>query len=109
LFLNTFGNILVFLHAFSMLQIGGNVLLPVDTAGRVLELLKLLSDYWETKKLFNRCQLILLSTHGSSVLKEASQQLEFMSKSCRASFNETGVNPFQQIQKNIKLCYSLAG
>jgi len=32
------------------LRAGGNVLLPVDTAGRVLELLLLLDSHWEENK-----------------------------------------------------------
>jgi hypothetical protein len=42
------------------LESGGNALLPVDTAGRVLELLLVLHQYWDAKKLGKRYPLALL-------------------------------------------------
>ena len=55
----------------------GHVVVPVDTASRVLELLLALDRHWEEKRL--AYPLVFLSKCGPSVLAKARAQLEFLS------------------------------
>jgi Cft2 family RNA processing exonuclease len=55
----------------------GHVIVPVDTATRVLELLLLLEGHWADKKL--QYPIVFLCKTGLSVLSKAKAQLEFLS------------------------------
>ncbi|KAI8462590.1 MAG: beta-lactamase-like protein [Monoraphidium minutum] len=74
---------------------GGNVLLPVDTAGRVLELLLLLDDHWGENNLRDTYPLVLLSTVGPSTLEFAQASLEWMSDGVTRAFETGRGNPFK--------------
>jgi cleavage and polyadenylation specificity factor subunit 2 len=63
----------------SVLRRDGNVLLPVDCAGRVLELLVLLDKYWDKQRLSATYNLIWVAPMGANVLDFARSQLEWMS------------------------------
>jgi cleavage and polyadenylation specificity factor subunit 2 len=63
----------------SVLRRDGNVLLPVDCSGRVLELLVLLDKYWEKQRLSATYNLIWVAPMGANVLGFARSQLEWMS------------------------------
>jgi cleavage and polyadenylation specificity factor subunit 2 len=56
----------------------GHVVVPVDTASRVLDLLLLLEHYWAEHKL--QYPIVFLCKTGASVLSKAKAQLEFLSE-----------------------------
>lgn len=70
----------------------GNVLLPVDTAGRVLELILILEQYWEQHQLIY--PIFFLSYVASSTIDYAKSFLEWMSDSIAKSFEHTRDNAF---------------
>ncbi|XP_024982399.1 cleavage and polyadenylation specificity factor subunit 2 isoform X3 [Cynara cardunculus var. scolymus] len=70
----------------------GNVLLPVDTAGRVLELLLILEQYWEQNHL--TYPIFFLTYISSSTVDYVKSFLEWMSDSIAKSFEHTRDNAF---------------
>ncbi len=72
----------------------GNVLLPCETAGRVLELLQILSKHWMEEKI-GQYHLIFLSHMAHNVLEYAQSQLEWMSDSLTKEFYDGKANPFE--------------
>ena len=72
----------------------GSVLVPVDTAGRLLEVLLVLAGFWESAAM--KAPLVLLSHVALTVLELARSQLEWLaeglSKSLAASSGSG--NPF---------------
>eukprot|EP00124_Ichthyophonus_hoferi_P005717 Ihof_evm1s914 gene=Ihof_evmTU1s914 len=71
----------------------GNVLIPVDTAGRVLELLLLLDEAWNQRNL-GVYPLHWLSHMGFNVLDFARSSLEWMSDNMMRYFQTSRGNPF---------------
>ena len=72
----------------------GSVLVPVDTAGRLLEILLLLASLWESAGM--KQPLVLLSHVALTVLELARSQLEWLAEGLSkslASAHGTG-NPF---------------
>ncbi len=86
------------------LVIQGNVLLPVDAAGRLLELVLLLEEHWDKQKLMY--PLILLTPMAYNVLELASSQLEWMSHHVGQMFERTKHNPFSVRQDNTPAFYA---
>ncbi|XP_049348721.1 cleavage and polyadenylation specificity factor subunit 2 isoform X1 [Solanum verrucosum] len=78
---------------------GGNVLLPVDTAGRVLELILTLEQHWTQKQLST--PIYFLSYVSSSTIDYVKSFLEWMSDSIAKSFEHTRDNAF--LLRKIKL------
>ena len=70
----------------------GNVLLPIDAAGRVLELLLLLDRHWEKAKLY--FTLVFLAPQARQVLESAKTQLMWMSDAVLQAFERSRDNPF---------------
>ena len=60
------------------LRRGGNVLLPVDTAGRVLELIILLEEFWQSEPELARAHPLFLCG------REAHQMLEIAANNVAA-------------------------
>ena len=85
------------------LRSDGNVLLPVDTAGRVLELICLLENHWQKNQLGNY-QLVLLTSVAYNTMEFAKSQLEWMNNSFTTSFEHTRTNAFST--KFMKICHS---
>jgi cleavage and polyadenylation specificity factor subunit 2 len=83
----------------------GSVLLPVEFAGRTLELFLMLHTFWEVKKLHAQFQLVLLSHSGYHLLEYAKSFIEWMSDSCQSAFDKARENPFSL--KHVFLCYSM--
>ncbi|EGC33550.1 hypothetical protein DICPUDRAFT_80682 [Dictyostelium purpureum] len=75
------------------LRAGGNVLLPVDTAGRVLELLLCIENYWVKNRL-SLYTVGFLGRFSFNVCQFAKSQLEFMSSSASVRFEQKIDNPF---------------
>ncbi|XP_051121439.1 cleavage and polyadenylation specificity factor subunit 2 isoform X2 [Andrographis paniculata] len=74
------------------LRADGKVLLPVDTAGRVLEILLILEQYWEQSNL--TYPIFFLTYVSSSTIDYAKSFLEWMSDSIAKSFEHTRDNAF---------------
>lgn len=74
------------------LRADGNVLLPVDTAGRVLELLLVLEEYWTQNNL--TYPIFFLTYVASSTIDYVKSFLEWMSDSIAKSFEHTRDNAF---------------
>ncbi|KAK9292750.1 hypothetical protein L1049_020730 [Liquidambar formosana] len=84
------------------LRADGNVLLPVDTAGRVLELILILEQYWAQHHLtYPICFLTYVS---SSTIDYVKSFLEWMSDSIAKSFEHTRDNAF--LLKHVTLIIS---
>lgn len=75
------------------LRRGGNVLLPCDTAGRVLEMMLLLDGQWRIKKL-GGYRIVLLHSMAFNVGEFAKSQLEWMSDAISKQFDMQKSNPF---------------
>ncbi|XP_009789216.1 cleavage and polyadenylation specificity factor subunit 2 [Nicotiana sylvestris] len=86
-------------------NVGGNVLLPVDTAGRVLELILTLEQHWTQKQLST--PIFFLSYVASSTVDYAKSFLEWMSDSIAKSFEHTRDNAF--LLRKIKLVINKSG
>jgi cleavage and polyadenylation specificity factor subunit 2 len=85
------------------LRAEGNVLIPVDAAGRLLELLLVLELYWTEHHLPYSIALVGPMVH--TTLEFARSQLEWMNESLVKSFGHSKDNPFAL--KKIKLCSTL--
>ncbi|XP_027110294.1 cleavage and polyadenylation specificity factor subunit 2 isoform X1 [Coffea eugenioides] len=81
------------------LRADGNVLLPVDTAGRVLELILILEQFWEQHKL--AYPIFFLTYVSSSTIDYVKSFLEWMSDSIAKSFEHTRDNAF--LLRHVKL------
>ncbi|XP_050251747.1 cleavage and polyadenylation specificity factor subunit 2 [Quercus robur] len=81
---------------------GGNVLLPVDTVGRVLELILTLEQYWTDKSL--NYPIFFLTYVASSTIDYVKSFLEWMSDSIAKSFEQNRENPF--LLKHVRFCIS---
>ncbi|KAK9497112.1 hypothetical protein O3M35_004488 [Rhynocoris fuscipes] len=84
----------------------GNVLIAVDTAGRVLELAHMLDQLWRNKNSgLQTHPLCLLNNVSYNVVEFAKSQIEWMSEKLMKSFEAVRSNPFQF--KHIRLCHSV--
>eukprot|EP00743_Colponemidia_sp_Colp-15_P004992 GILK01005378.1.p1 GENE.GILK01005378.1~~GILK01005378.1.p1 ORF type:complete len:776 (-),score=169.28 GILK01005378.1:97-2331(-) len=86
------------------LRANGNVLMPVDAAGRSLELLMSLESYWQTQKL-GTYKIVFMHSVSYHTIEFAKAQIEWMSDSILKTFETTRENPF--MFRNIALCHSL--
>lgn len=88
------------------LRNNGNVLLAVDTAGRVLELAHMLDQLWRNKESgLLAYSLALLNNVSYNVVEFAKSQIEWMSDKLMRSFEGARNNPFQF--KHLQLCHSM--
>lgn len=71
----------------------GNVLLPVETAGRVLELILCLDQHWAYHHL--TYPIAFLTNVATSTVEYVKSFLEWMSDSIAKSFEHTRDNAFQ--------------
>ncbi|KAM7491337.1 hypothetical protein LguiA_034258 [Lonicera macranthoides] len=84
------------------LRADGNVLLPVDTAGRILELILILEQYWAQHHL--TYPIYFLTYVSSSTIDYVKSFLEWMSDSIAKSFEHTRDNAF--LLKHVTLLIS---
>ncbi|TVU10576.1 hypothetical protein EJB05_44117 [Eragrostis curvula] len=82
-----------------VLASGGSVLLPVDTAGRVLELLLILDEYWGQRNL--KYPIHFLTNVSTSTIDFVKSFLEWMNDSISKEFEQNRDNPF--LLKNVSL------
>ena len=76
------------------LRAGGNILMPVDAAGRVLELLLVVHGLWAQQQLHTSYTLAFLSSQSNNTIDFARSQLEWMTEKCRKMFDLQKINPF---------------
>lgn len=89
------------------LRSGGNVMVTVDTAGRVLELAHMLEQLWKNKESgLLAYSLALLNNVCYNVVEFAKSQIEWMSDKLMKSFEGARNNPFQF--RHLQLCHTLA-
>nr|XP_023012398.1 probable cleavage and polyadenylation specificity factor subunit 2 isoform X1 [Leptinotarsa decemlineata]XP_023012405.1 probable cleavage and polyadenylation specificity factor subunit 2 isoform X2 [Leptinotarsa decemlineata] len=87
------------------LRNNGNVLIAVDTAGRVLELAHMLDQLWRNKESgLLAYSLALLTNVSYNVVEFAKSQIEWMSDKLMRSFEGARNNPFQF--KHLQLCHT---
>jgi cleavage and polyadenylation specificity factor subunit 2 len=88
------------------LRKNGNVLIAVDTAGRVLELSQLLDQMWRHEELgFGAYSIALLNNVSYNVVEFAKSQVEWMSEKLMRLFEDSRSNPFQF--QHVTLCHNL--
>lgn len=89
------------------LRNNGNVLVTVDTAGRVLELAHMLDQLWKNRESgLMVYSLALLTNTSYNVIEFAKSQIEWMSDKLMKSFEGARNNPFQF--KHLQLCHTMA-
>jgi len=89
----------------STLKSGGCALLPVDSAGRVLELLMMIHQYWETMKIGkDQYRFVFLSHESYNTVDFARGQIEWMSSSCIKLFDTHRDNPFSL--RHLTICHT---
>lgn len=88
------------------LRNNGNVLIAVDTAGRVLELAHMLDQLWRNKDSgLMAYSLAFLSNVSYNVIEFAKSQIEWMSDKLMKSFEGARNNPFTF--KHLRLIHSM--
>uniref|UniRef100_A0A8C3ADG4 Cleavage and polyadenylation specificity factor subunit 2 n=1 Tax=Cyclopterus lumpus TaxID=8103 RepID=A0A8C3ADG4_CYCLU len=98
---------LLLTNVMETLRGDGNVLIAVDTAGRVLELAQLLDQIWRTKDAgLGAYPLALLNNVSYNVVEFSKSQVEWMSDKLMRCFEDKRNNPFQF--RHLTLCHSLA-
>lgn len=90
----------------STLRRGGNVLLPVDASGRVLELLYILNQHWERQRLGSTYNLCWVGSMVHNTIEFARSQLEWMATPLGAQFDSGRGHPFSC--KNIHMFSTVA-
>lgn len=94
-------------HILSVLRRDGNVLMPVDASGRVLELVLLLNQHWEKQRLQGAYNLVWLGPMVANTIEFCRSQLEWMAGSLGNQFDNPGKgHPYAL--KSVRLCTSLA-
>lgn len=78
------------------LRDGGNVLIPCETAGRLLELVQVLARHWLEHKL-GLYHLVCLTHMALNIPEFAKMQLEWMSDSLARGFYNGKPNPFELV------------
>lgn len=78
----------------SCLLKGGECLIPVDSAGRCLEILLVLHSHWKLNNLVKRFSLVFLSHTAKHTIDFANTFVEWTSESCQKNFNKNKRKPF---------------
>lgn len=86
---------------------GGNVLMPIDAAGRVLEMLLKLVQHWHNTPGMNAYKLALLTHTSIPTLEFAKSQLPSCSDEINKRFSADRVNPFDDVNGYVKLISSM--
>ncbi|GAQ90662.1 Cleavage and polyadenylation specificity factor 2 [Klebsormidium nitens] len=87
------------------LRTGGSVLVPVDTAGRVLEVLLCLEHYWGSNRAYQGFPVALLTSVSYNVVDFAKSSLEWMAENIGKHFERARANAFDL--RHTTLCHSL--
>ena len=84
----------------------GNVLLPVDASGRVLELLLILDKHWGKQRLSGAYNLVWVAPMSFNTIEFARSQLEWMAPPLGAQFDSQRGHPYAL--KHIKVCSAMS-
>lgn len=84
----------------------GNVLLPVDASGRVLEMLLVLDRHWERQRLSGAYNLCWVGAMAYNTIEFARSQLEWMAEPLGAQFDSQRGHPYAL--KSVRICSSVA-
>jgi Cft2 family RNA processing exonuclease len=84
----------------------GNVLMPVDTAGRSLELLQLLNQHWTYYQLAANYTLVFFNHVAFNVVEFAKSQLEWLSDDIARRFESSRQNAFDL--QSVRIVHSMA-
>jgi cleavage and polyadenylation specificity factor subunit 2 len=84
----------------------GNVLLPVDASGRVLELLLVLDRHWERQRLSGAYNLCWVGPMAYNTIEFARSQLEWMAEPLGAQFDSQRGHPYAL--KSVRICASVS-
>lgn len=87
----------------SSLRMNGNVLIPIDPAGRVLELILLLEEKWQQRQL-GSYQIVLVTNVAYNTMDFAKSHLEWMGDIVTSAFERRRENPFNT--KFLTICHS---
>lgn len=90
----------------AVLRRDGNVLLPVDASGRVLEILLLLSQHWDRHRLSGTYNLCWVGPMTKNTLDFARSQLEWMAAPLGTQFDTQRGHPYAL--KNVSICTSMS-
>ena len=94
-------------HIIQTMRNDGNVLICVDTAGRVLELAQLLDQMWRSQESgLMTYSLALINNVSYNTVQFAKSQVEWMSDKIMRAFEDRRNNPFQF--RHVQLCHNLA-
>jgi len=94
-------------NILTTLRGSGNVLVCVDTAGRVLELAHMVDQLWSNKDSgLLAYSLALLNNVAFNVVEFAKSQIDWMSEKLMNMMRNLRNNPFQF--RHLKLCHSMA-
>lgn len=88
----------------SSLRMNGNVLIPIDPAGRVLELILLLEEKWQQRQL-GSYQIVLLTNVAYNTIDFAKSHLEWMGDIVTSAFERRRENPFNT--KFLTICHTM--
>ncbi|CAN8062643.1 unnamed protein product [Agarophyton chilense] len=83
----------------------GNVLIPVDTAGRIIELAILLDEYWQNESFLRSATLVILHDLSVRTFEFARSMIEWMSDEVVRRFDVSRDNIFDM--KHVKLLQSV--
>lgn len=89
----------------AVLRRDGNVLLPTDASGRVLELLLLLNQHWERHRLQATYNLVWLGPMVTNTAEFARCQLEWMAVQLGSQFDSFQTHPYNL--KAVRCCSSI--
>ena len=84
----------------------GNVLLPIDASGRVLELLLVLDRHWERQRLSAAYNLCWVGPMAYNTIEFARSQLEWMAEPLGAQFDSQRGHPYAL--KSVRICASVS-
>ncbi|GLD93417.1 hypothetical protein PINS_up002009 [Pythium insidiosum] len=83
----------IMVEILKTVRAGGSVLIPTDSSGRVLELMRVLDQYWIQNKL--RDPIVLLHDMAYYTPKAAQAMLEWCNERIAKNFDVGRQNPFQ--------------
>lgn len=87
----------------SVVSGGGNALLPIDSAGRVIELAVQLSDVWASSDTLSKASLIVLSEFSVGTFRFVRSMIEYMSDEVVKRFDVSRENLFDFKNKPLHL------
>ncbi|TKR72525.1 hypothetical protein L596_019958 [Steinernema carpocapsae] len=84
---------------------GGDVMLVIDTAGRMLEIANLLDQLWQNIDAgLMHYNLVMLSSVASSVVEYSKSLIEWMADKIQKNFEVERKNPFQF--RHVQICHT---